>query len=110
MLLRFALLVLSILAASRFVQGVTVEGLYAASIAALLLVVCNVTIKPILTLLTLPISILTLGLFSVVINAGIFLFLASFIEGFTVDTFLAAIFGSIIVSVGNTIGGLLSAR
>lgn len=95
----FALLVVAYL-----FPGVTVEGIYPAVIAAVVLALLNTILKPILVVLTLPITIVTLGLFMFVINAGIFLFAASFIEGFAVEGFISAIIGSLAVSVLNAIG------
>ena len=65
----------------------------------MILGILNILVKPILVILTLPITIVTLGLFIFVINAFIFLFVASLIEGFTVDGFIPALIGSILVSV-----------
>lgn len=107
MIIHFASIVLSLLLAAYIVPGVVIQGLYSAVIVALLLVVTNVTLKPLLKILTLPITILTLGLFSFVINAAIFLFLASFIEGFAVSGFMAALVGSTIVALGAAVGGSL---
>lgn len=84
---------------AKFVPGITVSGLYPALIAALILGVLNVLVRPVLVLLTLPITLITLGLFIFVINALLFSFVASFVEGFAVDGFLPALVGSLIVSV-----------
>jgi len=81
------------------IPGIEVVGIYAALIAALILGILNVIVKPLLIILTLPITILTLGLFMFVINASLFMFAASFIEGFSVDGFLVALLGSLIVSI-----------
>lgn len=90
---------LALLLVAGIVPGIEVANFYAALIAALILGLLNVFIKPILVLLTLPITILTLGLFMFVINAGLFLFAASFVEGFTVDGFIPALIGSLLVSL-----------
>ncbi len=95
---------LALLVVARYLPGVTVDGLYTALIAALVLGILNVTIKPILVILTLPISILTLGLFMFVINAALFMFTASFIEGFAVSNFWVALLASLIVSVISALG------
>lgn len=88
----------------RVVPGVSIENIYIALIAALVLGFLNAVIKPILVILTLPISIVTLGLFIFVINAGLFMFAASFIDGFTVTGFIPALLGSIIMSIGGVLG------
>lgn len=108
MIIRFALLVLSVLAAAYFVPGIVVSGLYPAIMVAVLFVVASFTIKPILTILTLPIHFLTLGLSSFLINALIFWFLSTFIQGFTVEGVLAAVLGALIIAIGNAIGSSLS--
>jgi len=79
------------------VPGFHVESFYTAAIIAVLLGVIGMTLKPILTILTLPISIITLGLFSFVINAGILLFLASFVQGFAIDGFIPALIGGVVI-------------
>lgn len=107
LIIRWLLNALALLLAAYVVPGIVVENLYIALIAALLLGLVNVTLKPILFVLTLPITILTLGLFTFVINALMFLFVASFVDGFTVEGFIAALLGSLIVSVVNVVGNKL---
>lgn len=89
---------LVLLVVAEYVPGITVDGFYPALIAAIVLGILNLTVKPILFVLTLPISILTLGLFMFVINASLFWFAATFIDGFSVATFWHALLGSLIVS------------
>jgi len=101
---RILITALALLLVSNFVPGVMVDGLYAAIIAALVLGILNTLVKPILVVLTLPITIVTLGLFMFVINAALFMFAASFLEGFAVSGFLAAMLGSLIVSIISAIG------
>src|SRR3954447_23517752 len=79
--------------------SVSVDSFYTALITALVLGLVNAVIRPILLLLTLPITIVTLGLFILVINALMFWFVASFIEGFRVDGFWSAFWGAIVYSV-----------
>lgn len=79
--------------------GVAVETFGAALIAALVLGLVNAFIRPVLLLLTLPVTILTLGLFIFVINALLFWFVAEVVKGFTVTGFWAAMLGSILYSV-----------
>lgn len=101
---RILISALALLIVAKLLPGVTVEGLYPAIIAAVVLGVLNVFIKPLLVVLTLPISILTLGLFIFVINGFLFWFTASFLEGFAVSSFAMAVLGSLIVTVISTIG------
>ena len=93
-----------LLVAAYLVPGITVASIYIAIVTAVILGILNVLVRPILVILTLPITILTLGLFIFVINALLFLFAATFIEGFAVDGFIAALLGSLIVSVVSAIG------
>ena len=98
-LLNFLGTVLAVLAAAQFVPGFSIESFYVAAILAVLLGVIGITLKPILLILTLPINIMTLGLFSLVINAGILWFLASFVEGFMIDGFLPALLGGVVIAL-----------
>ena len=79
--------------------GVQVETFLAAAIAALVLGLVNAVVRPILVLLTLPVTILTLGLFLFVINALLFWFVAEIVHGFRVTGFGAALLGSILYSL-----------
>lgn len=99
----------ALLLAAYLVTGIEVDTLYTAIIAAIILGVLHALVRPILFILTLPITIITLGLFHFVINAGLFMFAASFIEGFSVSSFWVALLGSLIVSVVNTIGSRILA-
>lgn len=89
---------------AEFVDGIELNGLYAAIIAVLVLGLLNLVIRPILLLLTLPVTVVTLGLFAFVINALLFMFAASFIEGFTVAGFWHALLGSLLMSVVSALG------
>jgi putative membrane protein len=95
---------LSVLAAGYIVHGVSVGSFYTALIVAVLLTALNILIRPILVVLTLPITLITLGLFTLVINAFLFWFLSSFIQGFSVSGFFAAFFGALVVSAMSFIG------
>jgi len=78
---------------------VEVNNILAAFVATFMFSVVNIFIKPVLILLTIPINILTLGLFMLVINAVLFAFVAWLVPGFEVDGFLAALLGSMIFSL-----------
>ncbi len=97
----------ALLLTAYLVTGITVDGLYVALITAAILGILHAVVRPILFVLTLPITIITLGLFHFVINAALFMFAASFIEGFSVSSFWTALLGSLIVSILNTIGSRL---
>jgi len=83
------------------VSGITVNPIWVALIVGACLTLFNMFIKPIVNILTLPINIITLGLFSLVINAILFWYLGTFIQGFRVDTFFAAFVGALLVSLIN---------
>ena len=95
---------LSLIAAAYLLPGIMVASFYTALIAALFLGLLNVVVRPILVVLTLPVTILTLGLFLFIINGLIFWFLATFIEGFDVDGLLWGVAGAFTVSVFSWIG------
>jgi putative membrane protein len=79
--------------------GVTVDGFLAALLAALVLGLVNAVLRPLLIILTLPATLLTLGLFIFVINALLFWFVAEIVHGFRVTGFGAALVGSILYSL-----------
>ncbi len=89
---------LALLVISQLGIGITVASFYTALIVALVWGLVSITIKPILGLLTLPITLITFGLFSFILNALLFWFVASFIEGFAVAGFVPALLGSVILS------------
>ena len=95
---------LALLLVAYMIPGIVVADVYVAVIAAIILGLLNLIARPILIVLTLPITIVTLGLFIFVINAGIFLFVASFIDGFQVDGFWIALLGSLLVSIISSVG------
>jgi putative membrane protein len=82
-----------------FIAGITVTGFYPALIAALIWGLISVTVRPILGLLTLPINLITFGLFSFILNALLFWFVASFVQGFGVAGFVAALLGSVVLTL-----------
>jgi len=104
---RWLIVALSLLIAAYLIPGITVSSFYISLTVAALLGVLNIFIKPILVLLTLPINILTLGLFIFVINGALLWFLATFVQGFYVDGIISAVLGAIIISAGSFIGNKL---
>jgi putative membrane protein len=90
--------------------GITVDGFGTALFTALILGLVNAVIRPMLVLLTLPVTVLTLGLFILVINAMLFWLVASFVDGFHVSGFGAAFFGAIAYSVISTLVSALVVR
>lgn len=98
-LLRWALLAAALLLVAHLYPAVQVASFTAALIAALVLGLLNTLVRPVLVLLTLPVTLLTLGLFLFVINALMFWAASSLLEGFQVNGFVAALVGSLIYSV-----------
>ena len=98
-LIRWIINALALLLISQLIQGIEVNGLFAAFVAAAVLGVINAILRPILLILTFPITILTLGLFVFVIN-GFMLYLAGqLVKGFYVHSFLAAVFGALFLTL-----------
>jgi putative membrane protein len=85
--------------AAWIVPGVHVSSWVALAVAALVLGFVNAVVRPILTLLTLPITVLTLGLFYLVVNGIAFALAAYVVPGFEVRSFVAAILGALVVSL-----------
>jgi putative membrane protein len=99
LLVRWLLLAAALLLVDTLYTGVTVAGFAAAMIAALVLGLLNTLVRPLLVVLTFPVTLLTLGLFLFVINAALFWVAARLLEGFHVDGFIAALIGSILYSL-----------
>jgi putative membrane protein len=94
---------LSIFVAAQFLTGVHVDNFVTALIVAIVLTIVNVLVKPIVLLLTLPINVLTLGLFTLVINGLMVLLASAAVSGFTVDNIWWAILFGLVVSVISSI-------
>ena len=98
-ILRVLVVALGLWLASVFVSGIQVEDGWTLLGAALLLGIVNALVRPLIVILTLPITILTLGLFLLVINAAMLGFVASFFDGFIISSFWSALLGAMIVSL-----------
>jgi putative membrane protein len=96
LLLRWLLSALALIGITYLVPGIHVSGFLAALVAALVIGIVNALVRPLLILLTLPISVVTLGLFLLVINAVLFGLAALLVPGFTVDGVGAALLGSLL--------------
>ena len=110
LIIRFLFGMAGLWLASQVVHGISYDSIGALMAAAALLGVINAIVRPILVILTLPITILTLGLFLLVINAGTLGLTAFFLHGFHVRGFWAALWGALIVSVVGWIGSSLAAN
>ncbi len=100
---RVLIIMLGLVVASALVPGVTIEGLGNFILAAIVLGLVNSVVRPIAWLLTLPLTIVTLGLFLLILNAAMFGLAAALLDGFAVSGFWAALFGAIVVSITGTI-------
>lgn len=98
-IIRWILLALALLFVAWLVPGISFAGFMSALTAAFVMGIVNIFIRPILLILTLPINLLTLGLFTFIINALMFLLVAKLVPGFMVAGFLAALLGSIVLSI-----------
>jgi len=99
LLVRWLLLAAALLLVAHLYPGVTVKSFGSAMIAALVLGLFNALLRPVLVLLTLPVTLITLGLFLFVINALMFWAAATVLDGFNVTGFAAALIGSLIYSL-----------
>ncbi|NYT60467.1 phage holin family protein [Alcaligenaceae bacterium] len=105
LLLVWILNAVALLIVAYILPGITVASFGSALIAALVLGLLNTLVKPVLILLTLPITIITLGLFLLVLNALVFWFAGSVLKGFQVNGFWWAVLGAVVYSI---VSGLLS--
>ena len=99
LLLKWIALSLAIMFVGWIVPGITISSFATALIASIVIALVNLVIKPILIFLTLPINILTLGIFILVINALLFMCVAYLVPGVEVDGFWSAFFGALILSI-----------
>ena len=106
LIIRWLVLTVSIVFTSYIIDGIYVSGFFSAFFAAAVLGILNAVLRPVVILFTLPINVLTFGLFTFVINAMMLKMASGLIGGFEVRGFWAAVFGSLIITVVN---GLLTA-
>lgn len=99
LLIRWLVLTVAIMVASYLMEGIYVSGFFSAFFAAAILGILNAFFRPVLIILTLPINILSLGLFTFIINAMLLKMASSIIAGFEVYGFWSAVFGSLIISL-----------
>ena len=100
-LLRWLVLTAAVLTAAWLLDGIRVTGILPALLAAALLGILNAILRPLLILLTLPLNILTLGLFTFVINALMLMIVSSVIPGFDVRGFWTAVLGALIIGAAS---------
>lgn len=106
LLIVWVLNALALMAVAYLVPGIQVASFGAALIAAVVIGLVNMLVKPVLVILTLPITLLTLGLFLLVINGLLFWLVGDWLQGFAVSSFLSGVIGALLYSV---IAGIFSA-
>jgi putative membrane protein len=100
---------LAIIITAYLLPGVRVAGFFAALVTALILGLINAFIRPVLILLTLPLNILTLGLFTLVLNALLIMLAAAIVPGFSVQGFWwALLFGLVLAVIGYSLGAIVN--
>jgi len=106
LLLRWLTLTLAVIVTAYLLDGIRISGFFSAVLAAAALATLNTFLRPVILVLTLPINVLTLGLFTFVINAVLLKMASAVIPGFDVIGFWPAVWGSLLISV---VAGLLNA-
>ena len=107
-LFRWAVTSVAFGVAASVIPGIQVDGVWAALVAALLLGFVNATLRPILLILTLPLTVLTLGLFALVVNGAMLALVARLVKGVHISGFGSALLGALVISlVGGLLGWLL---
>lgn len=107
LILRALIAALGLWLASRWVDGIQVDSVQTLLIAAVVLGLVNAVVRPVLFVLTLPLTVVTLGLFLFVLNAAMLGLTAAILPGLRVDSFFAAVFGAIVIGVVSWFGHLL---
>lgn len=99
LILKWVLFALAIILTAWIVPGIDVENFQSAMLITVIIALINILIRPLILFITLPINLLTLGLFSFVINALLFMLAGYFAPGVEVEGFLSALIGSVILSI-----------
>lgn len=98
-IIKLVLTGLAVMISAYIIPGVDVDGFFVAVVVGVILALVNLIVKPVITFLTLPINVLTLGLFTFVVNALMILLVAYIVPGFTVAGWLAAVLFSVVLSL-----------
>lgn len=99
LIIKWILFALLIMLIAWIIPGITITGFLSALIVVVVMSIVNVLIRPIVEFISLPLNVLTLGIFSLVINALLFLLVAKFSPGFQIDGFWNGFFGALILSI-----------
>jgi putative membrane protein len=97
--LRWSINLLALVIAGSLIKGITIGSLGIGIIAAGIFGVVNAVIRPVVLVLTLPINLLTLGLFTLVVNAAMLMLVSSLVPGFVIESFRSAFFGALVISL-----------
>jgi putative membrane protein len=98
-LLRWSMNLLALVIAAALIDGIKIQSIGMGIVAAGILGVVNAVIRPVVLVLTLPINLLTLGLFTLVINAFMLKIVADLVPGLVIETFRAAFWGALVISI-----------
>lgn len=104
MILKWVLFALAIMLTAWLIPGIVVENFPTALLAAFVMAIINVFIKPFLLIITLPVNILTLGIFTFILNTLLFMLMGYFVPGVEIDGFLPALLGSLMLAF---LGGII---
>ncbi len=99
MIIKWVVFALMIMLVGWLTPGLTIANFLTAMIAVVVIALINAFIKPVILMLTLPLNLVTLGLFTIVINALLFMFTAYIVPGVEVEGFLSALLASVLISV-----------
>jgi putative membrane protein len=97
--LRWSINLLALVIAGSLINGITIGSLGIGIIAAGIFGVVNAVIRPVVLILTLPINLLTLGLFTLVVNAAMLMLVSAVVPGFVIESFRSAFFGALVISL-----------
>ena len=97
--LRVSINLLALVVAGSVINGIRIENLGTGIIAAAILGIVNAVIRPVVLIMTLPINLLTLGLFTLVVNAAMLMLVSALVRGFVIESFGSAFFGALVISL-----------
>lgn len=103
LLIKWLFYALAIIFIAWLVPGISVANFLTAMFVCIIIGFINVFVKPILKVITLPLNIMTLGIFSLILNALLFMLVGYIAKGFTVENFLSALLGSIVLSIATVV-------
>ena len=96
---KIVVMALALMALPKYIPGIHVSGFFYALLAALVIGAVNLLIKPLISLITLPVNIFTLGIFGLLVNGGLLWLVALYVPGFTITTLTGAFLGALVMAV-----------